>query len=191
MAVAVFGQLDHLLRERNLTVADLKRQIEEQYGMDVDVAALDRLAGPEALHHTDLKVIGAVASILEVSLDDLLLVVALPAGLIRPPTEPSFLTEEESRRLTELFDRQDAGLLTADEQRELETLVYDKYGQRSIEYSQRREAKRRGVSLEQVQREDDERIASATKYLKWLDADPRRRQELAERVRGRKASAST
>ena len=46
MAVAVFGQLDHLLRERNLTVEDLERQIEEQYGLDVDVAALDRLAGP-------------------------------------------------------------------------------------------------------------------------------------------------
>ena len=128
MAVAVFGQLDDLLRQRNLTVADLKRQIEEQYGLDVDAAALERLAGHETLHHIDLKVVGAAASVLEVSLDDLLLVVALPAGLILPQTEPSFLTPEESRRLTELFDRQDEGTITDAEQRELESLVYDVYG---------------------------------------------------------------
>jgi len=33
VVVAVFGQLDHLLRERDLTIADLKRQIEERDGL--------------------------------------------------------------------------------------------------------------------------------------------------------------
>ena len=189
MAVAVYGQLERLLRERNLTVADLKRQIEEEYGLVVDAAVLDHLASPKVLQQTDLTVVGAAASALGVSLDDLLLVVTLPPSLIAPQTDPSFLDEGETRRVFELFDRQDEGLLTEEERSELEALVYDKYGRRSHDYFRRKEAQRRGVSLEQVQREEDERIAKAVAWLEWLDADPRRRKRLIERARPRQLAA--
>lgn len=191
MPVAAFGRLDQLLNERNLTIADVRQQIEALYGIVDDKGILEQLASSEGLVKTDLTVVCAVAGLLGVSLDDLFHVIAIPVSMLPRSTEPDFLTEEEGRRLTELFDRQDAGVLTDAEQRELEELVYDKYGQRSIEHSQRKEAKRRGVSLEQVQREDDERIAEAMKHREWLHEDPRRIQELAERVRKQNAAAST
>jgi hypothetical protein len=189
--VAVFSRLDSLLQERNLTIADVRQQIDALYGVVDNNATLEHLASGEVLEEVNLNVVGAVAGLLGVTLNDLLHAFALPVSMLNPPSEPDFLTEEEGRRLSELFDRQDEGLLTADEQRELEELVYDKYGKRLNDYYLQKEAKRRDVSIEQVQREEDERIAKAMKYHEWLDADPRRRQELAKRVRERKAAAST
>ena len=190
MPVAVFGRLGQLLNERNLTVADVRQQIEALYGIVDDTGVLEQLASSEDLHTTDLTVVGAVAGFLGVSFDDLLQVIAIPVSMLPKKTEPDFLTEEEGRRLTELFDRQDTRGLTDEEQRELEELVYDKYGQRSNDYYRHQIAKRRGISVEQVQREEDERIAEAMKHREWLHEDPRRIQELAERVRKQKASAS-
>jgi len=188
--VAVFSRFDSLLQERNLTLADVRQQIEALYGVIDDTATLEHLASGEALEAASLTVVGAVAGLLGVSLADLFQVVAIPVSMLNPPSEPDFLTEEEGKRLFELFDRQDGGVLTADEQRELEELVYDKYGQRLNDYYRSKEAKQRGVSVEQVQQEEDERIAQALEHHEWLNADPRRIQELADRVRGRRAAAS-
>jgi hypothetical protein len=188
VAVAVFGQLDRLLRERSLTVADLKRDIEERFDLLVDEAALECLVSSDELREVDLTLVGAVVDTLGLRMDDLFAVQSVP---VNPPASPpkSFLTEQQDRRLAELFDQQDRRKLTADEQRELQTLVYDEFGRRSNDYFRRKEAQKRGVSLEQVQREEDERIARAMKYHRWLNADPRRIQELAERVKARKTAA--
>jgi hypothetical protein len=187
--VAVFSRLDSLLQERNLTLAEVRQQIEALYGIVDNDATLEHLASGEVLEDANLNVVGAVAGLLGVSLNDLLQVFALPVSMLNPPSEPDFLTEEESRRLYELFDRQDDGILTSDEQRELDALVYDKYGKRLNDYYRHKEAKRRGISVAQVQREEDERIAKATSRLAWLESDPARYEAFVERVKQQRASS--
>ena len=153
MAVAVFGQLDHVLRERNLTIADLKRQIEERDGLIVDVAVLDHLASGQRLPQTDLTTVGAVASILGVSLDDLLFVVTVPFPLTPPPTKASFLNEEETWRLWALLGMQDTRELSDGERRELDWFV-DEARRRSEDYFSQSGAQRQEASPEPVLREE-------------------------------------
>jgi len=163
VAVAVFGQLDYLLRQRNLTVGDLKHQIEERDGSVVDDAVLDHLISGQRLPQTDLTTVGTVASILGVPLDDLLLVVRIPFFRMSPTL--NLLNEEETWRLWTLLALQERRELTDDEQRELESIV-DESGRRSDEYFWHKEAQRRGVTFEDLQseREADERVVKATKH---------------------------
>lgn len=190
MPVAVYGQLGRLLRERSLTVDDLARESEERFGLTADPLELQRLAASDALGTIDLTLLGAVADILGTELGELVVVEATPLSPAATPPM-SLLTEQQDQRLRELLDLQGERDLKEEEQRELEVLVYEEYGRRSSDYFRRQEAQRRGVSLEQVQREEGERVADAMKYLAWLDADPRRRRELVRRVTAQRASAST
>jgi len=168
VVVAVFGQLDHLLRERDLTIADLKRQIEERDGLVVDGAVLDQLASRERLAQPDMTTVGAVASTLGVSLDDLLLVVTIPYFRA---TRVNLLNDEETWRLWTLLGLQERRKLSNDEQRELD-LIGDEVERRSSELFWRNEAERRGVSFEELrdEREEDERVARAMKHRDWPDA---------------------
>jgi hypothetical protein len=183
-SVAVFGQLDHILRERNLTLADLKRQIEERFDSVIDTAGLDALAGAETLDRANFALIGAITDTLGVTLDDLFAVQASP---VRVPASPpaSFLTERQAHRLHELLDQQGEHKLSADERRELEILVYDEDGRRLIDYYRRKQAQEQGISLEQVRREEAEHIEWAKKRPRQLHADPHHAQDLANRRRQR------
>lgn len=122
MAVAVFGQLDRLLRERNLTIDDLKRQIEERYGQVIDTAALQRLADPAGVHQVDLPTVASVAMILGIGLDDLFSFEADPPH-VDPALEQIVLDEEPMRRIRALLDLQLDEKISDQEQRELEMLV--------------------------------------------------------------------
>lgn len=189
MAVAVFGQLDRVLRERNMTLGDLQNQIADQFQLDVDLETLEQLLGTESLRHTDLTIVAAVASSLNVSLDELLLVVTPPADDTTIQAQSSLLNEEETRRLWQLQDLQDVRDLTEHEQHELDDLTLE-YGRRLMMSSQHEEATRRGVSLDQVQQEDEQRLAEAAKYSEWLDADPKRHQARIDYVKRRAISAT-
>jgi hypothetical protein len=123
VAVAVYGQLDRLLRERSLTVADLKRQIEERYGLDVD--ALDGLTGPHAVQQADMTVAAAAALVLGVELGDLFAVDASAVDL-DPALESQLLDEEPIRRIRALLDLQEEQGLSEPERQELETLVAER-----------------------------------------------------------------
>jgi hypothetical protein len=122
VAVAVFGQLDHLLRERNLTIEDLRRQIEERHGLVVDLNALQRLANPEGVHEVDLRMAASVVMLLDIGLDDLFSYGAGSAD-IDPSLEEEVLDEEPVRRIRALLDLQNERGLSDQEQHELDVLV--------------------------------------------------------------------
>lgn len=189
VAVAVFGQLDHVLRERNLTLADLKRQIEERHELTVDEVALAQLAGNERLAQFDLTVVGAAANVLGVPLDDLLFVLALPFSPERPTTKVNMLTEEETWRVWALFGMQEKRILSDRERQELEA-ISEEGDRRARELFWRKEAERRGVPFEALEEEigEDERIVATMKRRPLPDvADPGAKQ--SESAREQQATA--
>jgi hypothetical protein len=179
--VAVFGQLDRLLRERSLTLADLKRQIDERYELAVDESVLADLAGQHRLGSIDMTTVAAAAGVLGVTLDDILFVVALPFNIKHPETNVNFLSEEETWRVWALLGMQSKRTLDDQEQREPESIV-EASNRRSDEYFWRREARRRGVPFEDLRKEieEDERIAK----------DESRREQATGRADVQRASAS-
>jgi transposase len=86
------------------------------------------------------------------------------------------LDAAESRRLAALLDRE--APLTADEQADLAHLL-EHYGQRLHERRMRELARRRGVSIEDVEREQAERRAAALRWWEAFDHDPARDEILA------------
>src|SRR5688572_18522182 len=125
--VTVYPRLGDVLRGRNLTVAELERQIEQRYGVQVDRKTLHRLTYPEPIERVDLEVTGAVAAVLGIGFDELFDVEAVAVGG-GEGAEAGELNADESRRLSELFDQQARRALREGEQHELRGLV-DKYGQ--------------------------------------------------------------
>jgi hypothetical protein len=187
VSVAVYPRLEELLRERNLTVAELKRQIVARYGLTFDQRTLDRLAQREPVRRADLTIAGAAAQILGVGLGDLFAVEAIPVGVSSHPDD-DLLDDDQAERMLELLDLQDERPLTRSERRELRGLV-DEYGRRFCEYHDHRIAERRGVPVEEVRREAEERIARARVVLHELEANPRRRQAFIEDAKQRIAAA--
>jgi hypothetical protein len=191
MSVAVFGQLGHILRERNLTIADLTRQIEERYGRrSADEDILNLLAGSDQLGLMDMLAVGMVARVLNVSLDDLMFVVEIPFSPADPPTRVNTLTEAETWRVWALLGIQQRRMLDDIEQHELQYTI-DEAGRRFRELSWRQEAERRGVPFEDLRDEieEDERAVAEMKDREWLDNDTHPEQP-AERAREPQTPAS-
>jgi len=183
IGIAVYPQLSELLRRKNLSVAELERQIEQRFGLSVNVKTLYRFTSPEPVQRADLEIAGAVAAVLGVSLDDLFHVQATPVN--EHGDETSALDPVESRRLADLFDRQSCGLLSAAEQRELETRV-DEYGRRLHDVRMREYAEQRGVSVEEARGEMELDLDRSIAWRQDFEADPARRarvQEAHERQR--------
>ena len=187
MSVAVYPQLDELLRERNLSVAELRRRIEERYGLVVASETLDRLARSEPVQQTDLTIAGATAKILGVELGDLFAIEAIPIDG-GATTEEDFLDPEQGQRMAELLHLQDVRPLGEAEQCELQTLL-DEYGLRLNEYLEREIARKQGVPVEQVRREADEHVARASAWWQWINANPRRRRAFEEHAKQRRDRA--
>ena len=139
MAVAVFGQLEHLLRERNLTIADLKRQIEERHGLVVDIAALKRLADPTGVQEIDLRMAASVVMLLDIGLDDLFSY-GTGSAAIDPSLEQEVLDDEPARRIRALLDLQIERGLSDQEQHELDALVERRLAVTHALFDQFREA---------------------------------------------------
>jgi hypothetical protein len=171
MSVAVYPRLAQLLREHDLTPAELGRIIESRYGVAVDGEALARLSSGEPAGHADLAVAGAAA--LGVGFGDLFEVAAVPVSATSPGEE-TYLDEVHSRRLAELLDRQDRNELTAAERQELDQLVGE-YGRQFAEQKLTEHARRQGVPLEQARREADEAVAAAAERWRQLAAEGGRR----------------
>ena len=185
MAVSVYPHLHALLRDRDLSILELKRTIEDRYRLVVDLATLQSFAGSEPVEQTNLALAGAVATVLGVRLDELFTIEAVPTTLDAPVD--SFLTDAQSARLTALLDQQDHAELNTSETDELADLL-DEYGRLFREHHLRSYAAKRGISFEEAVHEADLRIAEASDSARRMDDDPGERQRLAMRVKQQKAS---
>jgi transcriptional regulator with XRE-family HTH domain len=185
MSIAVYPRLSELLRNKNLSVAELERRIERRFGLTVNVKTLYRFTSPEPVQRADLEIAGAVAAVLGVTLDDLFDVQATPVDDHREET--SVLDPAESRLLAELFDEQSRGVLSADVQRELEALVKE-YGRRLHEMRVREYAKQRGVSVEEARSKMAADLDQSIAWWQEFEADPAHRAAIREEERHRQAT---
>jgi hypothetical protein len=187
MAVAVYPRLSELLRARNLSVAELERQIERRFGLSVDPKTLYRLTYAEPVQRADLEIAGAAAAVLGVGLDDLFEVRATPVDEVAEARRD--LGPQESRRLAELFDRQSQGALSTAEQAELEALVAE-YGRRLHERRIQELAERRGIPVERARHEAATQLEEALAWWRGFEADPEQRRLVATRARARRMRAA-
>lgn len=187
VSVAVYPRLLELLRAKNLSVAELERQIERHFGLAVDPKTLYRMTYGEPVQRADLEIAGAAAAVLGVGLDDIFEVRATPVD--EGEEARSDLGPQESRRLAELFDRQSRGALSTAERTELQDLVTE-YGRRLHERRIHDLAEQRGISLEQALRDAASELDEALVWWRPFTADPERRRAVATRARGRRARAA-
>ncbi len=188
MSVMVYSRLGDVLRTRNLTVDDLQRRIAARFDFAVDARTLDRLARDKRVRRPDMEIAAAAAAALDARLDDIFAIDALPSsdedaiGADKPHEEDDILSPVQSRRLSELFDLQDDGRLTAPERIELDALVTT-WGRAANERGIRDLAARRGVPVEEMQAEV---LADVDRALVWWRAvqdDPARLETAVNEAR--------
>lgn len=160
MTIVIYSQLGELLRTRRLAVADLARRLRRYFGPMVNMKTLYRLTRPGPIRHADIEVALAAAAILGVALDDLFTMYTLPDG--GDGTVPA-LDPDASRRLADLFERQSARPLAADERDERDRLVLD-YSRLPRDHELRHYAGERGVTFEQSRDRLRERVIDIVEH---------------------------
>jgi hypothetical protein len=180
MSVAVYPLLGALLRDRNMTITDLEREVARQYGITAERGTLERLMQPVPIHRADMDVAGAVAKALNVGLDDLFDVRAVRDGQGVESTD--YLSPSDTQALTRLFTRQDEGLITDDEQQRLDALVA-KQAQLVTEQWLRQIAAAQHRTLEDVSAEIDADVQRAHKEWLAFQNDPDKQAEAMERAK--------
>ena len=190
MGVLVYPKLGDLLRAKNLSVAELERQIKVRFGLSVDPKTLYRLTHAESVQRADLEIAGAAAAILGVGLDDIFHVEAVPVEAEDEAPERE-LTPAQSQGLAEPFEQQGRRALSEAEQAEIEALVAE-YGRRLHERRLREFAQQRGISVEEARRKVEAQLDQALAWWQTFQADPRRRRAVARSAKRRQtASAET
>ena len=184
MGVAVYPRLSELLRTSNMTVAELGRQIELRFGVEVDPKTLYRLSHADAVQRADLQIAGAAAAVLGVGLGDLFRVEATPVA-VDADEHVSDLEAEQSQRLAELFAQQAHGSLPAEAQAEIEALVAE-YGRRLHERRLREIAAQRGISVDEARREVAATLDEALAWWGRFEAEPEQRHRIARRAKRRR-----
>ncbi len=187
MGVMIYPRLGEVLEEKHLTVSELRRRIKERFGLTVSPRTLYglalALAGPAG--RVDLKIVGAAAAALDVTLNDLLVVETSPNG-IDADAGQDVLGPGESRRLAELFDRQDRSDFDESEKAELRELV-DLYGRLLHEQRMHEIAAERGAPVEQVRPEVEAELDAARAWWDTFESDPAHRQAVIDQVERRRA----
>jgi hypothetical protein len=186
MSVAVYPRLSAILEERRLSVDDLGRQIEERYGITVDPGTLRELMQAAPVERTDLAAAAATAAVLGIGLDDLFSVQAWPVLLDLPEPEP-LLSPEKSRRLDDLFDRQDDGTITKAETAEIEALVAEN-GHLMHERSVREYALTHNMSEEDARRYIKATFEQALETWRAIEEDPRQKRALITSAKRKRAA---
>ena len=178
----VYSRLSELLLDKNLTVADLERQIGERFGIEVDRRALQRLTYAEPIERVDLSLIGAAAVVLGVALGDMFeLEVGVPDGAAG--AEIGDLGPDQSRRLAALLDRRARQGLSSAEQAELEELV-EEYGRRLHERLLHDRVGGRGRSVESAREQAAAELSRALQWWRSVEGDAEwRRAALPSRRR--------
>jgi hypothetical protein len=177
MGIAVYPRLSVLLRNKNLSVAELERLIKKRFGISVNLKTLSRFTSSEPVQRAELEIAGAVAAVLGVELGDLFDIQATPVD--KDEAEMGMLGVTESRRLADLFDRQSQGALPAHEQRELEELIGE-YGRRLHEVRIREYARQRTMSVEEARNEMAQDLDRSMAWWQDFQVEPNRRAAIAE-----------
>lgn len=189
MSVLVYPRLSELLREKNMTTSELARAIEERLGLRVSLRTLERLTHTTPIRHADLELAGAVASVLNVELNDIFMVEATSVADDVEDKVDDILDPDQSRRMRELYDRQGQRSLTDDERTELDGLVAA-YGHRLHERRMRELARRRGISVEQAERDTAADLADALDWWQEVQSDPARLEALVADALARRDSSA-
>jgi hypothetical protein len=114
--IRAFSRLKRILNDREMSVADLRRQLEEQ-GLKVNLKSLYRLVkDDQPLERLNLRVAGMICRVCEVPLSELIALEITDGRLRRLPTV-------RQRRLDALLTVNNDGRLTPSERRELQDLV--------------------------------------------------------------------
>lgn len=192
MGVMVYSRLGDLLRARSLTVDDLQSQIAARFGLAVDTRTLERMTRDERVRRPDVEIAAAAAEVLDVGLDDIFLVEAMPVvdeaaiGTDAAGDEDGgdVLAPEQSRRLSELFDLQDHRRLSKDERAELDALVAA-WGRAVNERGIHELAARRGVPIEEMQAQVLADVDRALAWWREVQADPARLEALMSEAQER------
>jgi hypothetical protein len=116
MMVQAFSRLKRVLAEQNLTVPELHRRMEQQ-GLRINLKSLYRLSNDrQPLQRLDLRVAGAICQVFALPLSELI-VFTTPGNKLRR------LAARKQKRLEALMARNNEGLLTDAEEKELRALV--------------------------------------------------------------------
>jgi hypothetical protein len=116
--VQAFSQLRRVLGERRLSVPQLQRRLEEQ-GLSVNLKSLYRLAkDDQPLERLNLRVAGMICQVCDVPLSKLIAFELAETRLRR-------LSTAKQSRLDALMDKNNEGLLTSGERKELKAMVRD------------------------------------------------------------------
>ena len=116
--VQAFSQLKRVLGERRLSVPQLQRRLEE-HGLTVNLKSLYRLAkDDQPLERLNLRVAGMICQVCDVPLSKLIAFELAETRLRR-------LSAAKQHRLDVLMDKNNEGLLTSAERKELKALVRD------------------------------------------------------------------
>ncbi len=186
MSVTVYSRLNELLRQRDLTVGDLERHIDERFGVLLDPGVVDRLMRDAPVRQADVAAIGAVAAALGVEVGELFQMRAIPieddAG-----ENISDLNPRDSRRLDVLFARQDRVPLSADEQAEMRQLIA-KSARHMHERRVRQYARQRNIPTEQARLEMERSFNEAINWVRAFESDPHQQREVERRIEQRKAT---
>jgi malonyl CoA-acyl carrier protein transacylase len=171
-----------------MSVAELERRIERQFGLSVDPKTLYRLTHADPVQRADLEIAGAAATVLGVRLDDIF-EVQVTADAEFDEDGPFVLTSEESRRMAELLDLQGRAGLSQVERGELDNLAL-KYGRDLHERRLRQIAGKRGVTVEQARRDVARDLDETLAWWVQFDADQESRRSLASTTRSRRQRRS-
>jgi len=185
MGVMVYPRWGEVLDAKSMTAPELRRAIEERFGLTVSEKALYVLALAPSLERVNLKVAGAAATILDTSLDDLF-AIDTAASAADSEAERSVLSPRDPRRLSELFDRQDYSDLSEAEEVELEGLVA-RYGHLLHERRMRALAEERAIPVDQVHSEVDAELDAARAWWREFERDPATRQAAIDAANRRRA----
>ncbi len=116
--VQAFSQLKRVLVERRLSVPQLQRRLEE-HGLSVNLKSLYRLAkDDQPLERLNLRVAGMICQVCDVPLSKLIAFELAETRLRR-------LSTAKQSRLDALMDKNNEGLLTSGERKELKAMVRD------------------------------------------------------------------
>jgi len=191
--VIVYSRLGELLRVKDLSVDELRNRIARRFGLAVDTRTLNRWMRGERVQRPDLELAGAAAAVLEVGLDDVFAVEAIPVDEEAHDGGPTdaiaeehddILDPEQSHRLREIYTLQGRRLLTTAEWAEMDTLVSE-FGRRVYQRGVRVIAERDGRPVEQVETDLAAERDRVSAWYQEIQSDPERLEAAIQQARAR------